>query len=123
MNAKIGVLFALFSVIGSGCATVSDNAAPVNVAGTWKGSFNVRGWGSGDIPMMVTVEQAGQRVTGDVQTSRCTARFEGTVSADMLYIQPAGCPAMRFSVKGDEMTGEYPNPYGTMNAVSLRRNK
>jgi hypothetical protein len=118
----------------AGCATVNDRPSIAEVSGTWEGWYRVGTYGSlgppapGSAPTVVMrLQQDGSAVTGDMSLSGpagCTGgAVKGRIDGTTLSVTVGACQPMQFYVKNDEMTGEFPNQYGTTNQVVVRRRK
>jgi hypothetical protein len=104
------VAVALLTIVlgGLGCQGSSSVTGPptataaANVAGTWTGTFQSDDLTScGDSPAVVTFQQDGANVTGNIETSACGVRgnLKGTMAGSQLTgsVSMQGCVGGGFS--------------------------
>ncbi len=111
---KVPLTFGLLLLIAFGCARSSDwiesTLVTVDVTGVWRGSVSRAGGGTSSVPIALTLQQNGSKVTGQVTLSSLSSsrdtRVEGTVNGDLFRFSTSdGSRTGELLVDGDKMSG------------------
>lgn len=101
--ALVSLMLGALGCQGSGSVTgPSTGTATANIAGTWSGTFQSDDLTScGNSPAVVTFQQDGANVTGNIETSACgvAGYFKATIAGSLLTgsISMQGCVGGQFS--------------------------
>jgi len=111
MKILAGMLMMSTLLVGAGCAQkdwIDRTLVTVDVTGVWRGTMTTPGVTA--INVVMTLEQRGAKVTGDLKYDIFSERsgpIEGTVSGDIFqFSSMRGIITGELLVNGEEMSGE-----------------
>ena len=110
-------------IVTAACSSV-QSGLPADVTGTWSGSWQ-SGWGNKG-PVVLTLQQAGQKVTGQLESTAFYSGgpVDGDVRGHSVYLKSSGTfPPLQLEMDGDQMTGSFPSSGGGVNSIALRRQR
>jgi hypothetical protein len=130
LTMRVPLTIGLFLLIASGCARSSDwiesTLVTVDVTGVWQGNASRAGGATASVPIVLTLQQSGTKVTGQVTLSSLSSardtRVEGTVNGDVFrFSTPDGSRTGELLVDGDKMSGSGTAPGGRVSYDFSRR--
>jgi hypothetical protein len=122
-------LIGLLILASAGCTRrdwVDDMLVLTDVSGTWNGTVQWTGPGTGPVNFSWTLQQSGARVTGESSMMPALAmhgRVEGLVNGEVFAFTVSGSTTVRgaLTVDGDEMAGDVSFPPAPMGMGALSR--